>query len=55
MTVTQSAFYEDPVGVGQLLERISKHPLWDGFVLSSVLSTYLCSVSYQDPQVSFRE
>lgn len=54
MTVTQKALLEDPIGVGKLLENVSKHPLWDCFILSSVLSVYIRSVSGGDPLAAYR-
>lgn len=55
VTITHKALYEDPIGVGKLLERLSKHPLWDCFILSSVLSVYIRSVGGKDPLAAFRE
>ena len=37
ITFTPQAIVDDPLGVSELIKQISKHPLWDAFVLPGVL------------------
>ncbi|KAI5124451.1 hypothetical protein M0805_008335 [Coniferiporia weirii] len=50
VTFTSSALLENPLGIGELIERIHRHPFWECYIHPSVLSVFVrLSCPEEDP------
>jgi hypothetical protein len=52
VTFTASAIIEDPFGVFKLIDQIAQHPLWECYVLPSVIGLALKLVYGGDDPIS---